>query len=133
MILLDTNILLRFILGDEPNLSSKAREIFEKIDKQKIKVYITLLTISEVIFTLEKSYKLPKSEIISKILSIIKQANLNVEKQGLLQEVFSYYLGKNLSFVDAYHVAFMHKKKIKEIFSFDHDFDKFPQIKRLES
>ena len=25
------------------------------------------------------------------------------------------------------------KKKIKEIYSFDHDFDKFPQIKRLES
>lgn len=39
----------------------------------------------------------------------------------------------NISFPDAYHVALMQKKKIEQIYSFDEDFDKFPQIKRLES
>ncbi len=38
----------------------------------------------------------------------------------------------NISFPDAYNAALMQKKKVRQIYSFDEDFDKFPHIKRLE-
>lgn len=132
MILVDTNIILRLILDDNPILSPKARIIFEKIIEDKTKIFISLLTISETIFTLERSYKIPKTEIIKSLSQIFKLDNLTVEKQELIEQAFIYYLGKNISFPDSYYVALMQKKKIKQIYSFDSDFDKFPQIKRLE-
>lgn len=132
MILVDTNIILRFILNDDLSLSPKARIIFEKITKGEIKTFISLLVTSEVIFTLERSYKIPKAEIIKSLTHIFKLANLIVEKQELVEQAFVYYLDQNISFQDAYQVALMQKKKIKQIYSFDSDFDKFPQIKRLE-
>ena len=132
MILLDTNIILRFILDNDPALSPKAKAIFENISRKNIKVFVSLLTISEVIFTLERSYKLPKKALVDKLLAIISQPNIIVEKQDLLKGIFSYYLNQNLSFVDSYHVTIMDKKGINQIHSFDRDFDKFPKIKRLQ-
>lgn len=133
MSLLDTNIILRFILNDDPLLSTKAKTIFGKIEREKIKVFLSLLTVSEVIFTLERSYKLPKTAIIDKISSIASIPNIFVEKQNLLKEIFSYYRNQNLSFIDSYHIVLMRRKKINKIYSFDRNFDKFPHIKRLES
>lgn len=133
MILVDTNIILRLILNDSPILSPKARIIFEKITKSKAKIFISLLTISEIIFTLERSYKIPKAEIVKSLSQIFKLSSLKIEKQTLVEQAFTYYVEQNISFPDAYHVALMQKKKIKQIYSFDSDFDKFPQIKRVEN
>lgn len=132
MILVDTNIVLRLILNDSPILSPKARIIFEKITKDETKTFISLLTISETIFTLERAYKIPKVEIVKSLSQIFKLTNLIVEKQTLVEQALVYYVEKNISFPDSHNVALMLKKKIKQIYSFDEDFDKFPQIKRLE-
>lgn len=133
MILLDTNIILRFILDDDPILSEKAKAIFKKIEQEKTKVFISLLTLSEVIFTLERSYKLPKKDIVDKMIAIGQIPNIVIENYKIIPKIFTFYTDQNISFIDAYHAALMHKKKIREIYSFDQDFDKFPQIKRLEN
>jgi len=50
----------------------------------------------------------------------------------LLPRILAFYVEKNISFIDAYLVVLMAKKKIKKIYSFDKDFDKIPGILRLE-
>ncbi|MBI3103523.1 PIN domain-containing protein [Candidatus Daviesbacteria bacterium] len=132
MIFLDTNIILRFILKDHPIYSPKAEEIIEKIDRGEVKVYISWPTILEVVFVLQNSIKLPKKEIAEKLLPIFHLENVLVEQKGLLDIIFEYYVEKNISLTDAYNAVFMQKKKVKQIYSFDEDFDKFPQIERLE-
>ncbi|KKS14165.1 hypothetical protein A2617_01210 [Candidatus Daviesbacteria bacterium RIFOXYD1_FULL_41_10] len=132
MIFLDANVILRFILDNDPHLSPKAKAIFEKIDRGEIKVDVTLLTISEVAFTLERSYKLLKSEITDRVLGLIKSPNINFEKHDLLPKILILYVEKNISFIDAYHAVLMNKNKIKKIYSFDRDFDKISTIQRLE-
>lgn len=132
MIFLDTNIILRFILKDHPVYSPKAEAIIEKIDKGEVRVYISWPTILEVVFVLQNSIKLPKKEITEKLLPIFHLENVNLEQGGLLDTIFGYYVNKNISLTDAYNAALMDKKKIKQIYSFDEDFDKFPKIKRLE-
>ncbi len=132
MIFLDTNILLRFILKDHPIYSPKSEEIIKKIDKGEVRVYISWPTILEVVFVLQNSIKLPKKEIGEKLLPIFHLENVNLEQKVLLDTVFEYYIDKNISLTDAYNAALMQKKKVRQIYSFDSDFDKFPQIKRLE-
>lgn len=132
MIFLDTNIILRFILKDHPTYSPKAEVIIKKIDQGEVKVYISWPTILEVIFVLQNSIKLPKKEIAEKLLPIFHLGNVNLEQKALLDSIFEYYVDKNISLTDAYNVALMQKKKVKKIYSFDSDFDKFPQIERLE-
>lgn len=132
MIFLDTNIVLRFILKDHPVYSPKAEAIIKKIDQGEIRVYISWPTILEVVFVLQNSIKLPKKEIAEKLLPIFHLENVSLEHGKLLDNIFGYYVDKNISLTDAYNAALMEKKKVKKIYSFDSDFDKFPQIKRLE-
>lgn len=132
MICLDTNIILRFILNNDPDLSPKARLIIEKIQSDKIKVYLPMLAVSEIVFTLERSYRLPKEEIVKSLLTIFSLPSLNVENREQIEEAFRDYLEKNVNFPDAFYIALMKKKRIKKIYSFDRDFDKFPKIQRLE-
>jgi len=132
MIFLDTNIILRFILKDHPIYSPKAEAIIKKIDQGKIRVHVSWPTILEVVFVLQNSIKLPKKGIAEKLLPIFHLENVNLEQKGLLDTIFEYYVDKNISLTDAYNATLMQKKKVKQIFSFDSDFDKIPQIKRLE-
>lgn len=133
MIFLDTNIILRFVLNDHPLYSPKAANIFSQITDQKVKVYISWLVIFEAVFVLQNSHNLPKSDIKQKLLPLLKLANIYLEQKDLLDYTFSYYVDKNISFADAFHVSLMNKKGLKEIYSFDRDFDKFPKIKRLKN
>lgn len=132
MIFLDTNIILRFVLNDHPLYSLKAQEIFAKIDKEEVKVYLSLLVIFETVFVLQNSHHLPKGEIAEKLISILNRENIFLDQKNLIDKVFKNYVEKNISFADSYHAVLMDKKKINKIYSFDRDFDKFPQIKRLK-
>lgn len=131
MIFIDTNVILRFVLDDNPTYSLRAKAIFEKIDQGEVKVFISLVTISETIFTLERSYKYSKSDIFSKLLPIVKLENAQIDNQDILEQALNFYKEKNINFPDAYQAAQMLKKKVKKIYSFDSHFDRFSQIKRL--
>lgn len=132
MIFLDTNIILRFILQDHPLYSPKAEAIFKKIDDKKIKVRLSWLVIFEVVFVLQNSHNLKREDISQKLLPILTVENILFEQKQILNLVFNYYVGKKISLADAYHIALMNKKKINKIYSFDKDFDKIPEIQRLE-
>lgn len=133
MIFVDANVILRFVLEDNLLLSPKSRLIFEKIEKGETQAFISLLVISEVVFTLQRSYRLPKAEVARKLLSISQSPNIKIEKRKLVTEAFSYYLDENIDFTDAYQIALMKDKGISQIYSFDKHFNRFPQIERLES
>ncbi|GAI01965.1 unnamed protein product, partial [marine sediment metagenome] len=42
------------------------------------------------------------------------------------------YKDKNISFIDAYNYSYMKANGVTEIYSFDRDFDKLKDVKRLE-
>lgn len=128
---LDTNIILRFVLQDHPVYSPKAGIIVEKINQGE-NVYTSWLVIFETIFVLLHTHKLSKVEVAEKLLPLLNFETLHIENKSLVGKTFIYFVQKNVSFADAYSVALMEKKKLKRIYSFDRDFDKFPQIKRLE-
>ena len=128
---LDTNIILRFVLQDHPIYSPKANFILDKINQGE-DVYTSWLVIFETIFVLLHTHKLNKAEITEKLLPLLCFETLHIENKSLVKKTFGYFVQKNVSFADAYSVALMEKKKLKKIYSFDRDFDKIPQIKRLE-
>ena len=131
MIFLDANVILRFILDDNPIVSPKARSIFETINSGRVKVFISAMAAFEVVFTLERTYSLSKSIIAQKFLSILKLENVRSDKPNVLEQALGFYEEKNVSFADAYQTALVLKKKVKKIYSFDSHFDRFPHISRI--
>ncbi|HLH60209.1 MAG TPA: PIN domain-containing protein [Ktedonobacteraceae bacterium] len=129
---LDTNILLRFLTGDDKQKAQKALNLFMRIERGEEKVITSSSVIFEAVFTLQKMYKLSREEIRDKILPIISLRGVHLADKGLYYRAFDIYVNKNVSFVDAYNAAFMISEEIFNIYSWDTGFDKIEGIVRLE-
>lgn len=63
IVCIDTNVLLRFLLEDNPVLYDRAKKIFEKAGDGSTKVYLDEVILAEAIWVLLSVYKLEKQVI----------------------------------------------------------------------
>ena len=98
--LIDTNVIIRFLVGDHPEHLSIATEIFQNIEEGSYEVEILESVMMEVLFVLTKFYKLPKKEVIEDLKKIIALRGVVGEKV-LLIETLNIVETKNIDFVDA--------------------------------
>jgi predicted nucleic acid-binding protein len=63
---------------------------------------------------------------------ILKTSNIKFRERSIIIEAINFYRDKNINFIDAYNVSYMRAYGIKEVYSFDKDFDKLEDIKRIE-
>jgi predicted nucleic acid-binding protein len=133
--LLDTNILLRHLLGDHPTHSPAATQLIQQIEQGQVSAWTTALTIAEVVFVLtgRRTYNQPRAVIRTNLLPLIELPNLKVTHKRRYRRVFDLWLAHpQLSFVDAYEAALVERSTPPELYSFDSDFDLVPSVKRIE-
>ncbi len=121
--LIDTNVIIRFLVGDHEAHLIESTKIFEAIESRRIEVEILDTVVMEVLFVLIKFYKLPKENVINDLKSILALEGVVNTNKVILFEALSIHLDKNIDFVDALICA---KSKIQgyEWISFDSDLKK---------
>jgi len=128
---LDTNIFLRYLTKDDEEKAYKVLDLLKKIERGEEKTITSPLVIFELIFTLQKYYKLPKEEIRDLVLPLINLRGLKLPYKAVFEKALETFPNTNVSFVDLFNYFFMLEHKVKEIYSYDEDFDKLPEVKRL--
>lgn len=129
---LDTNIILRHLLCDDEAKATRSKELLVRLERGEVKARTSDVVIAEVVFVLERTYRVPKEEIREHLLPIILSPGLMLPKKRLYFRVFDLYIEKNVSFADAYSVALMEKLKTKDVASYDSHFDRIEGIRRFE-
>lgn len=122
--LIDANIILRFILNDNEELSQKAREIVLGKD-----CCVSYEVIAEVVYVLSGVYGIERAGI-SNAISIFLP-NVTVSNEQVLQTALSYFAETRLDFVDCILAAHRIIEK-KEILSFDKKLNNFMNRKEAE-
>lgn len=128
----DTNIFLRYLTGDDPEKFERCKNLFKRALEKKVVLLTSGMVIAELVWTLSSFYNVPKDEIIEKVSVIINTSNLKIPDKKLISETLTLYSEKNIDFIDAYNSAFMGDNNCDQIFSYDKDFDRIEDIKRLE-
>jgi predicted nucleic-acid-binding protein len=101
MIGLDTNILVRYLVQDDPVQSPKATQIVERRLTEQNPGFVSVVTMAEIVWVLERAYGLPTHAIAAAIERILQIGVIVVENE---QEVFTAMIAvKNgsASFADA--------------------------------
>lgn len=83
---IDTNILIRFLIGDDEQQAKKVYNIFKKAESEKDELFVPLLVILELIWVLESVYEIPRTEILGSISELILMPILKFEHQSTLQQ-----------------------------------------------
>ncbi len=129
---LDTNIVLRHLLGDHPDHSPRATAFLQRIEEGEIQVRIADTIVFEVVFTLERRYRLPKASIRDAIVPLIDLQGVVLPGKRRLHKAFDIYVDLNIPFADACHAVLMQQFDIGQIVSFDKEFDRVAGVQRVE-
>ena len=128
----DTNIFLRYLTKDDPSKYEKCREMFKRAMKGEIAITTSGMVIAELVWTLLSYYKVPKAEVIEKVSVIVGTKNLSIPEKHMVADALVLYARKNIDFIDAYNAVFMRYHGLREIFSYDEDFELIEDIQRRE-
>jgi len=128
----DTNIFLRYLTKDDPSKYEKCREIFKKAMKGEIAITTSGMVIAELVWTLLSYYKVPKAEVVEKVTVIVGTKSLSIPDKHILGDALVFYARKNIDFIDAYNAVFMRYHDLREIYSYDEDFELMEDIQRRE-
>jgi len=85
MIGLDTNVLLRYLVQDDPTQSKKATEIIERRLSRQEPGFVSLVCILETVWVLGSLYKRSRLEIADHVEMILAADTLQVQNE---QEVY---------------------------------------------
>jgi predicted nucleic-acid-binding protein len=131
MALLDTNILIRFLTSDETQKFREVYTLFESLEQGDLRVELKLIVLFQVIFVLKSFYSVPREEIATGMLGILKYKGIIVKEKKIVRRTIELWHDSKLDIVDCYLIACLEGDRQNILYSYDRDFDKF-KINRKE-
>ena len=125
--LIDTNVILRYLLEDHAEFSPKAESFMLSVSEGTKKAEIMDVVIVECIYVMEKYYRIPKNEIVGKLSGILNFSGIvNPGKSEVLEALLKYE-DLNIDIVDCILATYSSHSKI--VISFDKDLEKLKAIR----
>lgn len=121
----DTNIFLRFIDGNDTCIG-----FIENLKIKKKVFFVQTVVISELIWVLRTSYKWDVSEVADTVESFLNLKSLKFITKCNVESALQMYRAKNVKYNDCLIASIMGKGD--QILSFDREFNRFEEIKRIE-
>lgn len=122
---IDTNILVRFLVGDDEPQTKKVYKIFKEAESNQKELFVPLLVILEFIWVLESVYEIPRCEILDSIRELLLMPILKFENQSSLQQFTHAAQGNNYDLSDLL-IAFSAKVQgCEKVITFDENASKF--------
>ncbi|MBW2006127.1 MAG: PIN domain-containing protein [Deltaproteobacteria bacterium] len=124
--LIDTNVVLRYLLGDHAELSPRAEAFMADLSEGAKNAEILDIVIVEYVYVMEKYYEIPKSEIVEKLSGILNFSGIvNPDRSEILEALLKYE-NSNIDIVDCILAARSSPEKV--VISFDRDMEKLKAV-----
>lgn len=124
----DTNVLVRHLTGDPPDMATRATRYLARADE----LLLADLIAAETVYVLESFYDVPRSEVARLIRAILAFPAIRALDPALLLRALEVYETLHVDFAEAYLVASAEFAGVDDIASFDHDLDRVTTVNRIE-
>lgn len=117
--LLDTNVILRFVLGDHPHLSEKATQFMAKVTAGAVKAEINDAVLAECVYVLDKFYAVPRGEIADTLIGVMSLEGISSANKSEILNALLKYKSSGCDIVDCLLAACSSPER--SVVSFDKD------------
>jgi predicted nucleic-acid-binding protein len=124
----DTNVLIRHLTGEPPEMATRATNFLRSEDE----LLVVDLVIAETIYVLESFYEAPRETIAEAIRSLLALESVVVVDTPLLLRATDVYENDRIDFAEAYLVACAETTGTASVASFDKSIDRVPSVQRIE-
>ena len=135
MRLIDTNVFIRYLMGDDPAKQYKSGALIERIRTGQEEVLTTQVIVHEICYVLSASthYNLTHQDIRDRIYPILEMQGMHVANKSLCLEALNMFAtGEKIDFSDALSVAYVRNGLVDGMYSFDRKIDNLPGSRRLQ-
>ena len=126
----DSNVILRFLTGDPPEMAAQARALFEAVEQDEVTLVLDEIVVAETVWVLQSFYGYPHHDIARVLQELLSHKGLEADDTPGLLAALHLFAEKNVDFADALVAVHMERRGMREIFSFDRHFDRLPGIIR---
>ncbi|MBS9532576.1 PIN domain-containing protein [Mycobacterium sp. M1] len=126
--IIDTNIVVRHLTGDPPEMAARATAYLET----EPELLLADLIVAETVYVLESFYQAPRSQVAEAVRSLIAFDSMVCVDPALLLRAIQIYETDRIDFAEAYLVACAESTGVGKVASFDRSIDRITTIERIE-
>ena len=130
-LMLDANVLVRFLVQDDPKQSAAATKLMSDAQSSVYELLVDPMIVAETVYVLVAQYKRARAEVANTLLAIVRSPYVRAEQEQELVDALLRFRNHGVDFADAW-LAAKAASGGYEVASFDRDLDKFNDVKRHE-
>jgi predicted nucleic-acid-binding protein len=130
-LLLDANVIVRFLVQDDARQSPAATALLEAAERQECRLHLDGLAVAESVYVLVGHYRRNKKDVVDALLTLIQHAGVVTADDAVVTGALQRFAAVNVDFADAW-LAASAAQLGHGVASFDRDLDKFRDIRRFE-
>jgi len=118
-VVIDTNLLVRYLTGDDPRKAKSVDNLLSKAERGELKILVPSIVIAELVWVLESFYQMHSTEIAELIEAVLNTPGIEVTEKSIIASTLKLYRTKNIDLIDAWIIEFAKDRGIKTIYTFD--------------
>ena len=130
MIAIDTNVLVRFLVQDDPEQAGLAGAVIDTLS-EAVPGFISREVLIELVWVLERAYRLSKPDIAGAIDGLLASAELVIEGADEVGSALELYRNDGFGFADLMIAAAARRAGAKELVTFDRKAAQLPGVRLL--
>jgi predicted nucleic-acid-binding protein len=126
--LIDTNLIIRFLVQDNEKQASVAGKLFDACDRGQVMIVVLPTVFAESVFVLESFYELERADIASALGRLISSPGMELAETATHLDALDRYRRTKAHFVDCLIAAAAAAEDVP-VASCDQDFRKFTDVR----
>lgn len=130
MIALDTNVLLRFLVQDDPLQAQLATEVIDQLTDDA-RGFVSREVLIELVWVLERAYRFGRAEIAVALDGLLSATELEIEGSNDVAPALELYRNDGFGFADLMIAAAARRAGSSEMVTFDRKAARLPGVRLL--
>ncbi len=133
VLMVDTNVFLRYLLQDIPDHAERSTRLLLKAQANEVALYAPSSVFVELSHYLNRTLRLPRERIAAALLDVLGNPGISTDHPEALQHAFRLWAREGpLSFPDCFHLTLTRQLGMTHIVTFDQKMNRYPGVERVE-
>jgi predicted nucleic-acid-binding protein len=97
----DTNIIVRYLVADDPALFAKAKDFFDKVKRGSVKAVVFESVIAESIYVLTRIYDVPRQRAAGSLIDLLRYKGIANDDREELIQALALFSDRGIDIVDS--------------------------------
>jgi predicted nucleic-acid-binding protein len=129
---LDTNVLVRWIVDDDPRQATRVQRLFEEVRELRSPLFVPSTVMLELEWVLRSRYKLDKAAVLGAFNALLETQELEFQDEPALERALSLYRQSSADFADCMHAGQCGSAGRAPMITFDDTAARLPNVELLK-